>query len=73
MTAATTTHWIDSLPTDRLIGEFSIWSADLVNLAADLRRIAGYACNRRHACKAGRQGQDHMLDMKEMKDCGIWP
>jgi ribulose-phosphate 3-epimerase len=43
MTAATTTHWIDSLPTDRLIGEFSIWSADLVNLAADLRRIAGYA------------------------------
>jgi ribulose-phosphate 3-epimerase len=45
MIAATspTAHWIDRLPTDRLIGEFSIWSADLVNLAADLRRIAGYA------------------------------
>lgn len=36
-------HWIDSLPTDRLIGEFSIWSADLVHLAADLDRIHGYA------------------------------
>lgn len=36
-------HWIDGLPTDRLIGEFSVWSADLVNLAADMRRIAGHA------------------------------
>jgi ribulose-phosphate 3-epimerase len=36
-------HWIDGLPTDRLIGEFSVWSADLVHLAADMRRIAGYA------------------------------
>jgi ribulose-phosphate 3-epimerase len=36
-------YWIDALPTDRLIGEFSVWSADLVNLAADMRRIAGYA------------------------------
>jgi ribulose-phosphate 3-epimerase len=36
-------HWIDRLPTDRLIGEFSVWSADLVNLAADMRRIAAYA------------------------------
>jgi ribulose-phosphate 3-epimerase len=36
-------HWIDTLPTDRLIGEFSIWSANLINLAADLDRIAGHA------------------------------
>jgi ribulose-phosphate 3-epimerase len=35
--------WIDKLPSTRLIGEFSIWSADLVNLAADLKRIAGHA------------------------------
>lgn len=35
--------WIDGLPTNRLIGEFSIWSADLVNLSADLKRIADYA------------------------------
>jgi ribulose-phosphate 3-epimerase len=43
MIAAPRVHWIDRLPTDRLIGEFSIWSADLVNLAADMRRIAGHA------------------------------
>ncbi len=36
-------HWIDALPTDRLIGEFSVWSADLVNLSADMRRIADHA------------------------------
>ena len=35
--------WIDQLPSSRLIGEFSIWSADLVNLAADLKRIAAHA------------------------------
>jgi ribulose-phosphate 3-epimerase len=35
--------WIDKLPTDRLIAEFSVWSADLVNLAADMKRIDGYA------------------------------
>lgn len=43
MMEATTGHWIELLPTDRLIGEFSVWSADLVNLSADIRRIAGYA------------------------------
>jgi ribulose-phosphate 3-epimerase len=36
-------HWIDCLPANRLIGEFSVWSADLVNLSEDMRRIAGYA------------------------------
>ena len=38
-----TPQWIDALPTNRLIGEFSVWSADLVNLSADLKRIAGHA------------------------------
>ena len=38
-----TAPWIDALPTNRLIGEFSVWSADLVNLSADLKRIAGHA------------------------------
>jgi len=38
-----TAQWIDALPTNRLIGEFSVWSADLVNLSADLKRIAGHA------------------------------
>jgi ribulose-phosphate 3-epimerase len=35
--------WISGLPADRLIGEFSVWSADLVNLSADMSRIASYA------------------------------
>ena len=35
--------WIDDLPTDRLIGEFSVWSADLIRLADDLARIAAHA------------------------------
>ncbi|WP_274626324.1 ribulose-phosphate 3-epimerase [Arvimicrobium flavum] len=39
----TSPDWIDALPTDRLIGEFSMWSADLVNLERDLGRIAGHA------------------------------
>jgi ribulose-phosphate 3-epimerase len=38
-----TARWIDALPANRLIGEFSVWSADLVNLSADLKRIAGHA------------------------------
>ncbi|MGO8814471.1 MAG: ribulose-phosphate 3-epimerase [Terriglobia bacterium] len=38
-----TARWIDALPTNRLMGEFSVWSADLVNLSADLTRIAGHA------------------------------
>ncbi|MCC5975804.1 MAG: ribulose-phosphate 3-epimerase [Rubellimicrobium sp.] len=35
--------WIDRLPTDRLIAEFSMWSADLIRLADDLARIAPFA------------------------------
>ncbi|WP_341487003.1 D-allulose-6-phosphate 3-epimerase [Pararhizobium sp. A13] len=30
---------IASLPRNRLLGEFSLWSADLVNMEADLKRI----------------------------------
>ena len=37
------TSWIEALPRGRLIGEFSVWSADLVRLADDMRRIATYA------------------------------
>ena len=37
------TDWFDHLPTDRLIAEFSLWSADLTHLAADLTRIAPHA------------------------------
>lgn len=35
--------WIDRLPSDRLIAEFSMWSADLIRLDEDLARIAPYA------------------------------
>jgi ribulose-phosphate 3-epimerase len=35
--------WIKALPTDRLIAEFSVWSADLVRLADDMARIAPHA------------------------------
>jgi ribulose-phosphate 3-epimerase len=31
--------WIAALPQDRLIGEFSVWSADLMHLADDLARV----------------------------------
>ncbi|MDQ0456334.1 ribulose-phosphate 3-epimerase [Rhizobium paknamense] len=31
--------WINKLPADRLIAEFSVWSADLVRLADDLARV----------------------------------
>lgn len=34
---------VAALPNDRLIAEFSIWSADLLNLATDLERIKGHA------------------------------
>jgi ribulose-phosphate 3-epimerase len=34
---------VADFPNDRLIAEFSIWSADLLNLAADLERIKGHA------------------------------
>ena len=35
--------WIDNLPRNRLIAEFSVWSADLVRLADDLSRVDRYA------------------------------
>ena len=35
--------WFDRLPTDRAIAEFSVWSADLLNVGADLKRIHPYA------------------------------
>ena len=34
--------WIDNLPRDRLIAEFSVWSADLVRLGEDLGRVDPY-------------------------------
>lgn len=37
------TPWIDDLPRDRLIAEFSVWSADLLNLAHELKRIEAHA------------------------------
>lgn len=38
-----TTSWFTDLPNNRLIAEFSLWSADLLNLESDLRRIAAHA------------------------------
>lgn len=35
--------WFDRLPNDRCLAEFSMWSADLCNLEADLIRIAPHA------------------------------
>jgi len=35
--------WIDDLPRRRLVGEFSVWSADLMRLSDDLMRISPYA------------------------------
>lgn len=35
--------WFEALPHDRLIAEYSLWSADLVRLADDLSRIAPHA------------------------------
>lgn len=35
----TARNWIADLPKDRLIAEFSVWSADLVRLADDLARV----------------------------------
>ncbi|MDB5523741.1 MAG: D-allulose-6-phosphate 3-epimerase [Rhizobium sp.] len=31
--------WLQALPRDRLLGEFSLWSADLANLAGDILRV----------------------------------
>jgi ribulose-phosphate 3-epimerase len=35
--------WMERLPKDRLIAEFSVWSADLVRLADDMARIRPHA------------------------------
>lgn len=35
--------WLADLPRDRLLAEFSMWSADLIHLADDLKRIEGHA------------------------------
>jgi len=35
--------WFDRLPTTRPIAEFSVWSADLLNIGADLQRIRPHA------------------------------
>ncbi len=37
------TNWIAELPTDRLIAEYSMWSADLIRLGDELKRIEGHA------------------------------
>ncbi len=34
---------VNALPRDQLIAEFSMWSANLINLEADLKRIEGHA------------------------------
>jgi ribulose-phosphate 3-epimerase len=31
--------WLSALPRDRLLGEFSLWSADLVNLQSEIARV----------------------------------
>ena len=35
--------WFDRLPTTRPIAEFSVWSADLLNIGKDLARIHPHA------------------------------
>ncbi len=37
------TDWLAKLPTDRLIAEYSMWSADLIRLADDVTRFEGHA------------------------------
>jgi ribulose-phosphate 3-epimerase len=34
--------WLKALPRDRLLGEFSLWSADLANLERDIARTQAY-------------------------------
>ncbi len=36
-------NWFSKLPADRLIAEYSMWSADLINLVGDLERIKTHA------------------------------
>ena len=35
--------WLDALPRHRLLGEYSLWSADLANLERDISRTQPYA------------------------------
>ncbi|UDL93813.1 ribulose-phosphate 3-epimerase [Lichenihabitans sp. PAMC28606] len=35
--------WLEALPRSRIIGEYSLWSADLANLEQDLRRTEAHA------------------------------
>ncbi len=37
------TDWLARLPSDRLIAEYSLWSADLIRLADEVARIEGHA------------------------------
>lgn len=36
-------NWLDAMPRDRMLGEYSLWSADLANLERDVRRTEDYA------------------------------
>jgi len=36
-------NWLADLPADRLIAEYSMWSADLIRIGDDLARIEGHA------------------------------
>ena len=36
-------NWLAEFPADRLLAEFSMWSADLIRMADDLERIEGHA------------------------------
>jgi ribulose-phosphate 3-epimerase len=36
-------HWLEDLPRDRLIAEYSLWSADLARFEDDIRRTEPYA------------------------------
>jgi ribulose-phosphate 3-epimerase len=40
---STKRDWISQLPANRLVGEYSVWSADLVRLADEMARIDPYA------------------------------
>lgn len=42
MTPRPATDWLDRLPRDRLLGELSLWSADLADLKADLARTEAH-------------------------------
>ncbi|UXT20738.1 ribulose-phosphate 3-epimerase [Agrobacterium tumefaciens] len=39
MTMKAAANWFEALPRDRLLGEFSLWSADLANLEREIARV----------------------------------